>query len=231
MFAKIASFWEDFTDLIFPKVCCACNLTLKGTEYLLCTDCLLSLPRIDPDGMLGRQVAEKFIGYREVKSVRAFLEFHPRSKVQRLLHKLKYRGREEVGVFMGKLCAQAFSPEIKADLLVPVPLHPRKQKERGYNQSAAFARGFSEISGVPVDAGLLRREKYTLTQTGKSKFERVAGMQGVFTVRPGVDPDSLEIVLMDDVLTTGATLEACVAALVEKGCRNLHIITIAAAHS
>lgn len=229
---KIASFWEDFIDILYPRVCASCHDLLVGTEYELCTRCLLTLPRLQTDGMIGSHVRDKFIGYQQVVSVQSFLEYQSGGKVQRLLHALKYRGDEALGGLMGRLCAEEWSSQGKipqADVLVPVPLHPRKLRERGYNQSEAFARGFSEISGIQVDTGLLSREIYTLSQTGKSKAERIASMQGVFCVRTGVDVSALRIILMDDVLTTGATLEACIAVLIEAGCRELHIITIAAA--
>lgn len=234
MNAKIASFWDDFVDILFPRVCPGCGEPMTGSERQLCTACLISLPRVMPGGLTMTQLDFKFVAFPEVKSVQAFLEYEPKGRVQALLRSLKYEGNCELGVFLGRLCGSEWAAAGRipdTGLLVPVPLHPRKLKERGYNQSEAFARGLSEVFSLPVDGSLLKRNVYTLSQTGKTKAGRISGMQGVFSVREGVDPAGLCVILLDDVLTTGATLEACAEELRKNGCREIHIITIAAARS
>ncbi len=234
MHTKIASFWNDCFDLFFPRVCPACKRLMAGTEYQLCTQCLLFLPRLHAGGLSIPEVESKFSGFREVKTVQAFLEYQAKGKVQSLLRSLKYEGNKDLAFFLGRvygLDRVSAGSVPQADLLVPVPLHPRKEKERGYNQSGFFAAGLSEVFGIPVDRSLLVRTVYTRSQTGKIRSERIEAMQGVFGVRPGVNLNELRIVLLDDVLTTGATLEACIEELVRGGCREVHIMTIAAARN
>lgn len=151
-----------------------------------------------------------------------------------MLRNLKYENNPELGVFLGRLCASEWRTAGKlpmADVLVPVPLHPKKRNQRGYNQAECFAQGFSEETGIPVDGTLLRRDLYTESQTRKTRTERIAAMQGVFSLRTGTDATKLRIALVDDVLTTGATLEGCTETLVRGGCHDISIITIAAALS
>lgn len=234
MLAKITSFWDDFVDILFPGVCPACGELLTGSEAYLCTSCLISLPRLGSSGLSAPLVDLKFAGFPEVKSVRSFFVYQPKGRVQALLKSLKYDDNKALGVFLGRLWAteSRLDKELSsADLIVPVPLHPRRQRERGYNQSACFCEGFSEVSGIPYDASFLQRNIYTLSQTRKTKSERIAAMQGVFSLRPGADPSGLRILLVDDVLTTGATLEGCVEVLVKNGCKSIFITTIAAAQS
>lgn len=232
MVAKIVAFWNDCFDLFFPKVCPACRRTMTGTEYQLCTQCLLFLPRLHAGGLSTLEVETKFSGFREVKTVQAFLEYHAKGKVQSLLRSLKYEGNKELASFLGRIYGLdrvAAGSIPAADLLVPVPLHPRREKERGYNQSEFFAAGLSGVLSIPLDKSFLLRNVYTRSQTGKTRSQRIESMQGVFGLRPGVNPGKLRIILVDDVLTTGATLEACIEELVEGGCREIHIMTIAAA--
>lgn len=234
MCTKIASFWNDCFDLFFPRICPACKRPMAGTEYQLCTQCLLFLPRLNAGGLSATEVESKFLGFSEVKTVQAFLEYQAKGKVQSLLRSLKYDGNKDLAFFLGRIYGQdrvSAGSMPRAGLLVPVPLHPRKEKERGYNQSGSFAAGLSEVTGIPADKSLLARTVYTRSQTGKTRSERIEAMQGVFKVRPGVNLNGLSIVLLDDVLTTGATLEACIGELVRGGCREIHIMTIAAARN
>lgn len=229
---NLSVYWNDFLDLLFPRNCAACESALVGNEQLVCTDCLVSLPRMESDSAIKGSLTGKFIGYEEVKGVMAYLAFTKKGKVQNLLHSLKYGRQKEVGILLGKLMAtelteQAIFPS--ADLIVSVPLHARKQKERGYNQSDAFAQGLSVGSGVPWSGTTLLRTRYTVSQTGKSKSERRNNVKGIFEVAQNTQLADKTVILVDDILTTGATLEACVEVLIGVGCREVYILTIAAA--
>ncbi len=228
---NLTTYWYDFVDLLFPRCCAACEKALVGSEVILCTDCRATLPRMDTDTAQKFSLQAKFVGYSQVKGVYAFLIFTKKGKVQTLLHALKYKGRPEVGVLLGTMMAHETPRDTFpiADLIVSVPLHRKRLGERGYNQSDAFAEGLSEITGIPWSGTLLVRTRYSKSQTGKTKLERHDNVKGIFKVK---DPRQIEgkcIILVDDVLTTGATLESCLEALIHAGCNSAYIMTIAAA--
>jgi ComF family protein len=230
---NLLRYWLDFLDLVFPRCCEACAKALVGSEQLICTSCRMTLPRVAANSTLGLAMQQKFAGIPEVKGVFPYLAFSKKGKVQALLHALKYRGRQEVGTFLGTLFGRELLEHSLlpvADLIVSVPLHPRRKKERGFNQSDAFAQGLSAVSGIPWSGTALVRTRYTRTQTGKSRLERYENMSGVFEVRNVEAVAGKSIIIVDDVLTTGATLEACIEPLRELSC-TVYILTIAAAQN
>lgn len=220
----------DFADLLFPRCCESCDRVLQGNEAIICTLCRITLPRIGSHGLNSEAMQFKFVNLPEVHSTHSFLLFTKRSKVQKLLHALKYKGNRDVGILLGymfgqELKASGHLPE--AEIILSIPLHHKKRKQRGYNQSDLLAEGFSKATGIPWSGTKLKRIRYTATQTGKSKLERRENVQGVFAVEQGFYPESA--ILIDDVLTTGATLEECARTLLGTGCRRFHILTIALA--
>lgn len=228
--ANLKSVWFDFVDLIFPRCCEACDESLVGNEETVCTSCRIALPRIEKNGVHAEGVQYRFVAIPEVVSTQAFLLFTKRGKVQKLLHALKYKGNREVGVLLGFMFGQELIAEKRlpdAELIISVPLHKKKMAKRGYNQSDLLAEGLSNATGITWSGTALSRNKYTETQTGKSKKERQDNVEGVFSAEKGRDYKS--VILIDDVLTTGATLGACVDALKKAGCREFHILTIAVA--
>ncbi|SDE64432.1 comF family protein [Dyadobacter soli] len=221
---------RDFADLLFPRCCEGCDRVLQGNEATICTLCRISLPRVGNEGIHGELLQFKFVNLPEVLSTHSFLVFTKKSKVQKLLHALKYKGNKEVGILLGYMFGQELQvsehlPD--AGMILSIPLHRKKRKQRGYNQSDLLAEGFSNATGIPWSGGMLERVKYTDTQTGKSKVERRENVQGVFAVKEGFSAES--IILIDDVLTTGATLEECTRTLMAAGCKRFHILTIALA--
>ncbi|WP_426292372.1 ComF family protein [Dyadobacter endophyticus] len=221
---------RDFADLLFPRCCESCDQILQGNEATICTLCRITLPRIGSAGLNSESLQFKFVNLPEVHATHSFLLFTKRSKVQKLLHALKYKGNKDVGILLG----QMFGQELKAsghlpeaEIILSIPLHPKKRKQRGYNQSDLLAEGFSSATNIPWSGTMLERVKYTATQTGKSKLERRENVQGVFAVKQGFCPQSA--ILIDDVLTTGATLEECARTLLSTGCKRFYILTIALA--
>lgn len=226
------TYLNDFVDLLFPRCCEACEGALGGNEYLICTQCQVTLPRVESDSVAKAAVSAKFVGYREVKGVVSFLAFTKKGKVQNLLHALKYQNKPEVGVLLGKMMAQELAEKglfPVADLVVSVPLHKKRRRERGYNQSDVFAEGLSEITGIPWSGSALARIRYTKSQTGKTKVERQENVKDIFEALEPQQIRGKRIILVDDVLTTGATLESCLEVLLRAGCDSVSIMTIAAA--
>lgn len=226
----LRSYLADFVSLLFPDLCRACGTSLVTGEHLICTDCKYNLPythfHLLPDNM----VAKQFWGRLPVEATYAMLYFTKGGKVQRLMHQLKYQNQPQVGNLLGDLAAtQLSSAEAfqSIDYVIPVPLHKSRLRKRGYNQSARFAEGLAEKLSAQVLTDNLIRVKATKTQTKKSRSERADNMRAVFGIK---NPDQLvgkNILLVDDIMTTGATLEACGAVLLEVPGLKLFIATIA----
>lgn len=205
-------FIDSILGLFYPSLCAACGNSLFQWERLVCTRCRNLLPRTGYELNGDNPLARMFYGKVELKAVMACFFFSKEGKVQRLIHELKYKGNKDAGVFLGQEIGKAIqeAPLYQGlDYLIPVPLHPKREKERGYNQSLMIAQGISEAIGVPVADGFLFRSVNTATQTHKTKDERWENVKEIFQLR---HPERLEgkyVLLVDDVLTTGATLEAC----------------------
>ena len=207
---------EGFLSLFFPSYCLGCGEPLTRGEEVLCTFCLFHLPRTFFHQDPGNPAARVFWGRVRLEMTSSFVFFHKGGNVQELLHQLKYQGKKEIGHYLGKLYGYEIGDSLifkEADLIIPVPLHPRKLRKRGYNQSQCFAEGLSEVLNIPVENNCLLRKKYTGTQTKKSRFERWENVENIFGI---VNPHKIagrHVLLVDDVITTGATIEACASVL------------------
>ena len=209
---------KDLINLLYPLQCLACGKTLHQNETLLCLDCLFHLPKTNFQNDPSNAVCKLFWGRAKVEMATSFLFFTKAGKVQHLIHQLKYGQKPEIGVYLGKLFGTDLlkSPCFQGiDVIVPVPLHPRKIKLRGYNQSEQIAVGLSQTMHIPVDTTSVVRCVATETQTRKTRFNRWENMKGVFAV---ADQDALKgkhVLLVDDVITTGATIEGCIRKLTD----------------
>lgn len=223
---------QDFISLFFPRYCLGCNLSLVKGEDTLCTRCLLELPKTNYHLMDDNPIKTKLIGRLNLKYAWAFLKFRKTGIVQHLLHELKYNNHPEVALKIGRIYGQelvqsGFQNEF--DVIVPVPLHGSRQRKRGYNQSSKFAEGLSEAFAIPWDESISIRTTTTTTQTKKSKQERWENVKNVFDIRESQNINGQRILLVDDVITTGATLEACGQHLMDHHCKELSIACMAEA--
>ncbi len=222
---------KDIEFFFFPPLCEVCGRLLSIGEKIMCSYCYLGLPRtnfhLDPDN----PVAKLFWGRVNIEKATSWFYFNKGSDYQPLLHKLKYHGFGELGVYLGK----SFASEIMntafagADLMIPVPLHPRKQRKRGYNQSQKIAQGMQQILDIPLETRILIRSTFTDTQTSRSRFDRFLNMQDKFSIAESEKIKDKKILLIDDVVTTGSTLEACAQLLMDGGCGSVMVATIAVA--
>ena len=234
MLKEINNVFQDFIFLLFPEYCYACQESLVKGENIICTSCRIKLPYTNVHLLdkTDNVLLHRFFGKVPVKQALAYLYFRRSGRVQHLLHALKYKGVQEIGELLGnwygrQLRESAFNTEL--DLILPVPLHRIKKQKRGYNQSDSFARGLSTALEVPWHDQVLIRQKNTRSQTNKSRPERWENVAEVFKVaKPDLVVDK-RILIVDDVLTTGATLEACVLTVLQAGAKEVSIATIAAA--
>ena len=207
---------NNLLDLIFPKLCLLCNEPLMGGEKHFCLKCLCNLPRTGFDYLRENPAMHLFTGKVFINHAAAFLHYERGGHVQQLIHELKYNDNKEIGFRLGRMAGLDYHQAILTDLpdlILPVPLHPRKKKKRGYNQSEWIARGINSVLKLPVDTSSLCRIRANETQTKKQVYDRWLNVQEIFTV---VNPEALKgkhILLIDDVITTGSTLGACAEAL------------------
>lgn len=227
----IVELFNDFLNLTFPVNCAACGEILMKNERIICSDCIYHLPRTDYHFDQENPVAKIFWGRIRIEQATAYYFFSKGSRFRRLIHELKYLGREDIGEELGRvfgydLLKTGFRD---IDLVVPVPLHKKKKRKRGFNQSEYIAKGIAEAMGKPINISSVNRIVHTGTQTRKSRYDRWLNVEGVFKV---TEPDSLgwkHILLVDDVLTTGATLEACATAIMKVEGTKVSIAALAVA--
>ena len=218
MFGKLFS-------LFFPRLCAVCGKSLISVEKLICLGCTSDLPR---SGYWLREeniVAQLFKASPEttIEHASSFLYYSKESPYHQLLHRLKYKGETQIGIELGRW----FGAELlhaplyqTIDAIVPVPLHPKKERKRGYNQSQLFAQGIALSTGWALETEVLLRNRHTPTQTRLNRAERQKNVAGAFTLSRGERITGKHIMLVDDVLTTGTTLHTCAAELLRApGCK------------
>jgi ComF family protein len=211
----LQSYLQGFAGLIFPRYCAACGHALYRNENILCMGCYAELPRTRFHHDAENEVAQMFWGRVPAENATSFMYFAKGSRYQHILHELKYNGQKQIGTAMGRLFGSELknTPFSTADLIIPVPLHPSKFKTRGYNQSELIASGISEILHLPLETTLISRAIDTTSQTHKTRYERWENVRYIFHCE---NPEALKnkhVMLVDDVITTGATLEACASCL------------------
>lgn len=208
--------FSDFFNLFYPSVCAACGERLVTQEKVICTHCLVDIPRTNFHNQIDNPVSQLFWGRTKIENATALFRFHKGSRFQDLLHLLKYKGRKDVGIELGRqLGFELKKSELfkSVEIVIPVPLHPKREKKRGYNQAECISIGIAESMEIEVQSRNLIRNKATETQTKKSRIERWQNVNSIFTI---IEPELLNnkhVIIVDDVVTTGATLEACAQAL------------------
>lgn len=222
--------FTDFISLFYPRYCFACDQGLAKGEDTVCSACMLELPRTHYHTGSENALMNRLQGRVPLQFAAAFFLFRKRGKVQRLLHQLKYNNHPEIGHTLGQVYGhdlREYHVDQKVDVIIPVPLHISRKRKRGYNQSAEFGKGLSKSLDKPCREDVLVRITQTETQTKKTKLKRWQNVKEVFHV---AKPDELyqqNVLLVDDVITTGATIEACAKMLLEAGCKSVSIASIA----
>lgn len=232
MINTIKDYLSDFVSLFYPSVCAACGKDLVKGEEVICFHCLYHLPETHFETEKDNPIEKHFWGRVNLERATALYLFQKGSKVQHLIHQLKYKGRTEVGIKLGKILGRKLLDSSgfgSVDLIIPVPLHPSRERTRGYNQSDFFAMGISEETQKPWSRKVLSRSVFRQSQTKKSRFERWKNVEDIFQLNPEIEIDGKHILLTDDVLTTGSTIESCVKALQKAKDVQISVATIASA--
>lgn len=221
---------QDLLDLVYPPRCLACENRLFGAEKFLCLACRLDLPRTDYEAFKENPVYRSFYGRFPVHNAAAWLHFEKGSMVQALMHEFKYKNRPDLAFWLGATLGQEWrhAKILKAaEVLIPVPLHPKKLRKRGYNQALEIARGLAKSTNLPLAPENLQRVVFRKSQTKESRYQRWEQVKTVFKLNNGQNLKGKHILLVDDVLTTGATIEACLHTLAEVSEARLSVLCLA----
>jgi ComF family protein len=220
----------DFFRIFYPELCVNCDNLLTQNEQLLCTFCRHDLPLTNFTNYTNNTLTKIFYGRVEIKKANSLLCFRKDGITKKIIHELKYKGNEEIGIFVGNWLGEILKENNEfsdIDAIVPVPLHPKKQKQRGYNQVTKFGERISFHLSKPFLENLLLRTSTSKTQTFKARFERFKNIDTKFQLKDTSTLKNKHVLLIDDVITTGATLESCAKELQKTGGIKVSILTMA----
>lgn len=221
--------FKDIVHLFYPRICAGCNTPLLAQEEIICLMCNIKLPRTDFVLKNDNTISKIFWGRVPLEFASSFLYFRKEGLTQKLIHQLKYKNRKDVGIFLGSMYANEIKTAIKEkkiDIVTTVPLHPAKLLKRGYNQSDYIAQGFADTLGISFIPNLIIRNENTSTQTLKKRYERWENMADKFSVNSKYDLNGKTVLLIDDVITTGATIEACCKILFKENNVKVAVISL-----
>ncbi len=223
---------DDFLSLVFPRICQSCGDLLVQNEKVICLTCLADMPFTDYHLERENNLEKELWGRCYVEKAASMCYYRRGSKIQRLVHRLKYYGIKEIGIYLGEYYGRILNNTgflDNIDLIIPVPLHPSKLRKRGFNQSLVISSGISEATGIDLAGDILKRSLRSSTQTRKSRVERWENVEGIFEIADGSGIKHKHLLLVDDVITTGSTVEACVLALTKIEGVRVSVISIATA--
>jgi ComF family protein len=227
---SVKNYIDDFLHLFFPHICIGCDTDILHNEDILCAKCLSSLPETGFLSAAGNPVEKIFYGRLNIQNAGSAFYFNKDSVIQHTIIQLKYKGNRGAGNFLGKMLGQELANSKRfddVDIIIPLPLNDKKLFKRGYNQAAVIAQGIASIWHKPVIEDAVERILFTETQTHKDRIARWETMEGVFSVTQPVLLENRHILLVDDIVTTGATLEACGEAILQVPGAKLSVATVA----
>ena len=232
---KPISFWHRLLDLISPRLCVVCGHRLTVTEEVICARCNFHLPRTGfQHNAYENDMAKLFWGQIPIERATAFFYYEAHAETANILYELKYKDHPEIGEIFGRM----FATEIKSagffdgiDGIVPVPLAKKRQRQRGYNQSEEIAQGISEITGLPIYKKVVKRISFKGSQTNKGRWDRQENVERVFDLIDAEAVSNKHLLLIDDVVTTGATCIACAKVLCQSANVRISILSLGFAKS
>ena len=227
---KIVSFWHRVLDLISPRICVMCGRRLSATEEVICNKCNFHLPRTGIwQNAYDNVMAKLFWGRLPIERAAAFFYYEGHSETANIIYQLKYKGHPEIGYTMGRIAAKEFMYYdffAGIDGIVPVPLTKERFRNRGYNQSEEIAKGISDITGLPIYNDLVKRIVFKGSQTKKNRWERNDNVEHVFSPNKQIPENIKHLLVVDDVVTTGATIVACSSILISSGDIKISVLSL-----
>ncbi|MEW6196290.1 MAG: ComF family protein [Bacteroidota bacterium] len=223
--------FNQFFDFFIPRLCTSCQTKLSPEQKFICPDCLRSI-QIAGDQRIGHEYERKFESEKIISDLASAFIFEKDKALQHLIHSLKYNENFKVGIFLGKLVAEKLQSKLtgwEAEYIIPVPLHRLKKAERGYNQSFYLAKGIAAKHKITIKQNILKRNRFTKTQTELDLHERKVNVKGAFALTKQKLIIDKKIILLDDVITTGATISECGRLLLENGAKKVFALSVALA--
>ena len=229
---SLKTIFADTLHLFYPHVCTGCGSDLVQTDQLLCLRCISNLPHTNYAQHAGNPIEKIFWGRVPLVAAHSEFYFSKESLIQHIIHQLKYKGNQDIGIYLGEILGRSLLNSNRfsgIDYLIPLPLYADKERKRGYNQAAVICRGMSGVMNVPVLTGNVTRQRYTETQTKKHRTERWENVADSFIVNDKEELKGKNVLLIDDVITTGATLEACGQSILQAADVKLSVAALAMA--
>lgn len=222
--------WNSFLELFYPSLCVCCSKRLIDQETFICSTCLYNLPKTDHLNQSPNRLEKSFWGRFPFENMASFCYFSKEGIVQKIIHEIKYKKNQQLGFYMGELCGIDLNESTflySIDAIVPVPIHPKKLKKRGFNQALVIAKGISKETKIPIIENNLIRTIDNTSQTAKTRIERRKNIEHSFAVKDSLLFKGKHILIVDDVLTTGSTLEVCAKRILLCAESKISIYTIA----
>ena len=226
----IKAWYEALVHVFYPSLCYGCNNELIQGDQYICLQCQTEMGRTYFESIRDNPVEKLFWGRADIQCAASTFYYIDKTPLQQIVHQIKYRQEKELGIHMGKIMGihgTEFFTECKTDLCIPMPLHPKKEYKRGYNQASLLCEGIFKQTGIPYNEKALVRNENTRTQTKKSRIERWKNVASVFDVIEPLVINDKHVVVVDDVITTGASTEACVNTLMQHGAKTVGIYSLA----
>lgn len=230
LFKQLNPYFHSLVGLFYPKICASCGEHLNTQENVVCSICTFRLPFTNFHLVAESPLHKKFWGRVDISHIDSLLFLEKASKTQNLLYQLKYQSRQDIGVFLAEQVINRYAGldiRNKIQLILCVPLHTSKRKKRGYNQCHSFARHLSKTWQIPFSPLSIQRLVNNDSQTGKNRIERWKNVEHSFAIKNKKTLEGKHVLLIDDVLTTGATLEACAIQILAVNQTKLSILTMA----
>jgi len=226
----IKAWYEALVHVFYPSLCYGCNNELIQGDQYICLQCQTEMGRTYFESMRDNPVEKLFWGRADIQCAASTFYYIDKTPLQQIVHHIKYRQEKELGIHMGEIMGihgSGLFTECKTDLCIPMPLHPKKEYKRGYNQASLLCEGIFKQTGIPYNEKALVRNENTRTQTKKSRIERWKNVASVFDVIEPLVINDKHVVVVDDVITTGASTEACVNTLLQHGAKTVGIYSLA----